>query len=133
MVIDASVWVSTFVIKDAHHQTSRNWLHERLVNSARMTTPTLVLSEVAGAVARRTGMPELGQRAAEEILRTPLLSLIAPDEQLGKVAAHLAATLRLRGADAVYVAVALTLNMPLITWDQELLDRAGRMIQVTRP
>ena len=43
------------------------------------------------------------------------------------------AVLRLRGADATYVAVAQRLDLPLITWDREQLERASRLITVRSP
>jgi predicted nucleic acid-binding protein len=48
-------------------------------------------------------------------------------------AARCALDLRLRGADAVYVAVAHSLQVPLITWDREQLTRAAGRIAVRTP
>jgi predicted nucleic acid-binding protein len=39
----------------------------------------------------------------------------------------------LRGADAVYVAVARHLGLPLVTWDDELRARAGREVRAIQP
>ncbi|MBI2940706.1 MAG: hypothetical protein HYY04_09750 [Chloroflexi bacterium] len=48
-------------------------------------------------------------------------------------AAGLAATLRLRGADAIYVALADRLKLPLVTWDQEQLTRARPLVATRTP
>gem|GEM_PF-3592889 len=57
----------------------------------------MLLAEVAGAIARRTGAPELGRRALEGLLRFPGLRLVTVDRHLGQEMARLAADLQLRG------------------------------------
>ena len=42
-------------------------------------------------------------------------------------AAALSAHLRIRGADAIYAATADAFKAPLISWDEELVARAGAM------
>ncbi len=133
IVVDASVWVSIFLRADAFYAASRDWLHRSLSVDTPLVTPTLLPVEVAGAVARRTGNIALGQAAHTNLLRTRTLRLVNVDAVLAQTAADLAARLQLRGADAVYAAVALRLSAPLITWDQELLDRAGTVVQTQQP
>jgi hypothetical protein len=43
---------------------------------------------------------------------------------------ELAVDLRLGGADAVYVAVALQLQIPLVIWDGDYQERAGGWLAV---
>jgi predicted nucleic acid-binding protein len=95
--------------------------------------PALLLPEVAGAVARRTGEPGLARRAVAAVLRLPSLRLVPVDDVLAHAAAALAGRLRLRGADAVYLAAAAALGLPLVTWDAEQRDRAGGLVEVRRP
>lgn len=133
MVIDASVWVSSFVPEDVHHGISRGWLDRELEQGSPLTVPTIVFPEIGGALARRTGSPELGIRSAELIRAYPNLLIVALDIGLSEISAELAARNRLRGADAVYVAVAFRLKLPLITWDAELLARASSVIPVHTP
>jgi len=95
--------------------------------------PTLLLPEVAGAVARRTAEPRLARRAVDAVLRLPALRLVPVDDVLARMAAKLAAQLRVRGADAIYIAVAATLQLPLVTWDVEQRDRAARLVEVFVP
>ena len=106
MVVDASVWVSRLVPQDAHHAISRQWLEQYIADGGLVVAPVLLLAEISGAIARRTGEPDLARRALEGILRVPNLRLVSTDPRMGKSAARLAADLRLRGADAMYVAVA---------------------------
>jgi len=134
MVVDASVWVGSLVAEDAHHVASLHWLSQQFADSgATLVAPSLLLPEVAGAVARRTGKLDLAQRILDGLLRFPELELIPLDEDLSLAAARLAARLCLRGADACYVAVAQVLGLPLVTWDAELQQRAGQVVPVLEP
>jgi predicted nucleic acid-binding protein len=45
----------------------------------------------------------------------------------------MAADLRLRGAEVVYVAAAYLLQVPLVTWDREQRQRAASVIAVQTP
>ncbi|MGH2594072.1 MAG: PIN domain-containing protein, partial [Anaerolineae bacterium] len=49
--------------------------------------------------------------------------LVPLDIPLARRAAHIAIAHRLRGADAVYIAVAEAFGATLITWDAEMLQR----------
>jgi predicted nucleic acid-binding protein len=48
-------------------------------------------------------------------------------------APRIAANLGLRGADAIYVAVAEQLRLPLITWDNEQEEKAKTSVDVRAP
>ncbi len=133
MVVDASVWVSSLVAQDTHHLSSRRWLQHHLAIGTSLIVPTLVLAEVAGAISRRTAITELGRQAAAEILHVPGLRLVPLDADLGEEAARVAADHRLRGADAVYVATAHMLSVPLSTLDEELEVRVGGFIAIVHP
>ena len=54
-------------------------------------------------------------------------------EELIEIAVYIAADHRIRGADAIYVAVALEQSVPLVTWDHELRQRAAPLIEVIQP
>lgn len=133
MVVDASVWVSRLVPRDVHHAATHEWLEQQVAREGLFVAPVLVLAEVAGAISRRTGRPRLARRAIVVLLRVPGLRLVSIDTRVGRTAARLAADLALRGADAVYVAVADHLSIPLITWDGEQRERATRLIAVRSP
>jgi predicted nucleic acid-binding protein len=132
-VVDASVWVSRLVPQDVHHAASRRWLEEQAAGGDLVISPTLLLAEVAGAVSRRTGQSELAHQAVQMLLRLTELRLVPLDSRLGRSAARLAAEIGLRGADAVYVATAHHLNVPLVTLDREQQARAGRLVEVRSP
>ena len=133
IVVDASVWVSHLVARDAHHGISRRWLSAVLAAGETIAGPGLLLAEVGGAIARRSGAGELGRRAIDHIRFTPGVRLVNLDADLGLAAAHLAADRGIRGADAFYVALAMALDAPLVSWDREQLTRAEKVIAAYRP
>jgi predicted nucleic acid-binding protein len=59
--------------------------------------------------------------------------VVLPDGALWDAALGAAAARSLRGADAVYVALADLLDLPLVTWDREQRERAGRRVRVITP
>lgn len=82
-------------------------------------SPAILLAEIGGAIARRTGNSGLGSQVVEPERRLPNVQLVPIDASLAALSAELAVTFRLRGADSCYLAVAHRLGVPLITWDQE--------------
>lgn len=132
-VADASVFVSVLLPEDSHHASSRSWLRRHLLEGTVLAAPIFLLTEVGGAIARHTGEPDLGHRAVAQLQRLPVLRIVPVDRRLGLLATELAVDLRLRGADAVYVAVAAELELPLVSWDDEQRERAAARISVRRP
>jgi predicted nucleic acid-binding protein len=133
VVVDASVWISRVIRSEPFHEASRTWLIRQSRSGIGIAVPSLALPEVGGALARRTGEPVESRAALAWITRIPSLRVIDLDQPLVDHATQLAIDLRLRGADAVYVALAARLSLPLVTWDQELLERAASRIEVRTP
>jgi predicted nucleic acid-binding protein len=132
VVIDASMWVSRLYLSDAHHARAESWFAAQPADTL-LVAPVIVLAEVASAVARRTGDRTMALDMVALLLASPNLRLEAVDEPMGTLAARLAAENALRGADAVYVATALRLGLPLVSLDQQQLDRAQAVITVISP
>ncbi|MEZ4592457.1 MAG: type II toxin-antitoxin system VapC family toxin [Chloroflexota bacterium] len=133
IVTDASVWVSHLIAQEIHHAASREWLTAVVRSGTLIAAPALLLAEVGGAIARRTGDEKLGHQAVNHILSTPNLRLVYTDAELGNLAAKLAVEQKLRGADALYTAVALRLKIPLVSWDQEQIARAAAIVTAYQP
>jgi predicted nucleic acid-binding protein len=133
VVVDANVWVSRLIAEDVFHVASRRWLEQHALDGGQYAAPSLMLAEVVGAISRRTGRSDLAERALHYLLHLPRLRLVSLDRRLGKAAAQLAGSAGLRGADAVYAALAVHLNIPLITWDQAVGQRLGPRLTVLQP
>lgn len=132
-IVDASVWVSYFMQTEETHSASRDWVSQQTDAGTPILGPSHVLAEISGAVSRRTGREELGRVSSTVISRLPDFQLIPIDRELADVSASVAAGMKLRGADAVYVALALLMNSPLVTWDKEQLTRGAPIIETLSP
>lgn len=133
MVIDASVVVSRLVAGDVNHEASRRWLDRHIAAGGLIVAPALLLPELAGAIARRTGRRRLARRAVAAVLRLPELRLVDIDAALAESGAKLAGDLRMRGADAIYIATAARLRLPLVTWDVDQQQRGGAEVAIVSP
>ncbi len=132
-VVDASVWVSRYVMQDVHHQPSQQWLTQQALQGHPLFAPILVLAEVGSAVVRQTGRPGLGHIALTGLLNFPNLRLVPIDSILGHSAAQIAINLGVKGSDAVYVALAQQLGVPIITWDNQQRVRAAQLVSALTP
>jgi predicted nucleic acid-binding protein len=132
IVVDANVIIAALLENDHFHVRSRDWLGEYLLAGGQLIAPVILLTEVGGGIARRTSDLQ-GTRAVQVLRNLSSLKLQQVTNKLALEATQLAIDLRLRGADALYVAVALRSNVPLVSWDREHLERAGRRITVYQP
>lgn len=132
VVVDASVWVARLVPQDGFHEAVKAWMAAQRAENKLLISPALLLPEVAGAIARRTGDSDLARRTVEVLPRLPGLRLIEMERDLVESAAAIAAQLGLRGADAIYVAAADYLHLPLCTLDAEQSRRAGYRVEIIK-
>lgn len=132
-VVDASVWVSRYVTADVNHAASRAWLYQYLRAGNVVVAPTLLLVEVAGALARHTGDTRRTEEIVRRLRQLPGVRQVTLTAELRDHAVHLAATLLLHGADVIYIALADRLRIPLVTWDREQLIRAQPLIVIRTP
>ena len=133
MIVDASVWIASVLDKDLRHEVSLAFMHRFVMERQIATVPLLVWAEIAGAVARRTGDTDRGMKVAELIAAKNWVRGVPLDASLASESMRLSAKLRLRGADAVYVALAAICREPLITLDAEMLERARDMADTFTP
>ena len=67
VVVDASVWVSSFRPEDVNHNASRFWAEQYNIKGGLLVAPMLLLIEVAAAISRRTGNPKLAKEAIKKL------------------------------------------------------------------
>jgi predicted nucleic acid-binding protein len=131
--VDASVWVNGFDQREAGHARSRQLLELLRIRALPLIEPTLVLAEVAGAISRTRQDPARAQAFATTLGQLPNVTVLPLDAALGQRALVLAAQHGLRGADAVYAAVAQQAGCTLISLDHEQLTRLADIISVQTP
>lgn len=133
VTLDASVLVSAYLASDVHHGQSLRLLGALMEAKVDIHVPTLLLSEVAAALARNSREPKRGLAAIEIIEETSGIRLHSISLALAKKAAELASTSFLRGADAIYAAVAQATSSTLITLDNEMRQRAAKSAPTLTP
>jgi predicted nucleic acid-binding protein len=131
--IDASVFVNAFNIYESGHAESLQILTVIQQRGDPVIVPTLVVVEIAAAVARVTDDTVGAQQYASATAALPHLTLVGLSPALARQAAALAASQRLRGADAVYLAVASRYATTLISRDEEQLRRGSRIAACLTP
>jgi predicted nucleic acid-binding protein len=131
--VDASVFISAFIPSEPHHSASQACLSRLRTAGDDLACPMLVLVEVAAVLARTTGDNVRAQSFARSLASLPGMRLFTLDRDLAEHAVKVATEARLRGADAVYVALAARQGAALITWDQEMLTRAVALVNVATP
>jgi len=125
--IDASVFVASVRYDEPGYLISREFLRE--AQAYEIYCPAPVLTECAAAIARQTDDPSLAEELVCIIEDFPAINLISLDHSLARKASKIALMNRLRGADAVYAAVAVVFDAVLISWDQEMLKRCPQTVK----
>jgi len=95
--------------------------------------PTIALPELASGLGRGQRSQPAARRLLTRFRGLPYLQLVAVDEALAAISADLSLRQGLKGCDAVYVALARSLAIPLITLDREQKDRAPADVEVFTP
>lgn len=132
-VIDASVYVSLVNAHEKAHASSWTWFEDTQARDERIVAPVILLAEVASALSRGVGDPELANKAVQQLRESSLVELVPVTRNLAEIAAVIAAEHRIRGCDAVYAAVAARLDDELVTLDRQQLKRAASIIRVRKP
>ena len=133
LTIDASVWVNADSPTEQDSASSRLFLDRVAAASTPVYVPTLLRIEIAAAISRTRKDPVLAKDYSDKLAALPFVRWVPLDDALAERGAILAADLGLRGADAVYAAVALTHNCRLISLDREHLTRLPSAIDVRTP
>jgi predicted nucleic acid-binding protein len=95
--------------------------------------PSLLISEIASAVARASDDPSGAREYARATAGLPHLMLVSLASTMAGEAAELAATYRLRGADAVYLAAGRRYGTTIVTRDEEQRSRGSSIVTCQTP
>lgn len=95
--------------------------------------PTLLIAEIASAAARASDDTRGALQYANATAALPHPTLISLTPAMADAAAELAAAHRLRGADAVYLAVARRYATTLISRDDEQVARGSEVVPCRTP
>ncbi|MCP4360465.1 MAG: type II toxin-antitoxin system VapC family toxin [Chloroflexi bacterium] len=132
-VVDASVIISTILSGDPHHQASKAWFVTLAGSGGYFSSPAILLSEVAAPLSRAYNQPEVAKKVVQTLAAAPFAKIVPVSIPLANRAAVIAADYRIRGCDAVYVALAEALGEELITLDRQQGERAKNVIEIYQP
>jgi predicted nucleic acid-binding protein len=131
--VDASVFANAFNPHEEGHAQSLAILAAIQQGGDPIIVPTLVLPEIASAVARASHDNTGALQYANATAALPHLTLVSLTPATARQAADLAAHHRLRGADAVYLAVARRYGTTLISRDDEQRSRGSAVVTCQTP
>lgn len=131
--VDASVFVNAFNPHEEGHAESLQLLATIQERGDPVIVPTLLIAEMASAVARASDDSVGAIQYANATAALPHLTLVPLTPAMARQAAELAATHRLRGADAVYLAVARRYATTLVSRDDEQRTRGSAVVPCQTP
>ena len=126
LVVDANVWVSAADPTDTRSASSRMFLQSVIRLRQRVIIPALAQLEVACALSRRWRSAAKELSLARRLHRSKLITQLDLDPLLAD-ALELGTGSLLRAADSLYLAAAHSTAGLLISWDKELIQRAGAL------
>jgi predicted nucleic acid-binding protein len=133
IVVDASVWVSWLRPSETNHRSSSIWMEQFIIKSGHLISPAMLLIEVAASISRLTGQAIRAKEAITQLNSISKIQIFPMDAFLVQIAIDIVTDLQLRAGDAIYVALAHQLNIPLISWDKEQLQKASTLVTTYTP
>jgi len=133
VVIDASEWVRRLMPLEVDHEVSKLWMESFTEAGGQLVAPVFLQIEVAAAISRQTGQAAVSERALKVLDSTDAMRFILLNSALVKASVDVATKLQLRAGDSIYVALARQLDLPLVSWDKEQLQRTASIITSYAP
>ncbi len=127
IIIDASVWVSAADPTDTMSEPSRAFLSQVAARELSIALPEFAKLEIACALARRLRSAEHGRSLADQMLGSPLITTYPLNRAMLRQSIQVGTWTFLRAGDALYTALAKELDGDVVTWDRELIERAGAL------
>ena len=132
-VIDASVYIALIHAHEKDHTTSWAWFEQAKAAREPIVAPVILLAEVTAALSRGIGDAVLAQRVVGQLAHSGLIELVPVTLAMAERAAAIAAEHRIRGRDAIYVALADQLSDCLVTLDRQQLERSAAIVSAREP
>jgi len=101
--------------------------------NGQLASPSMLLTEVAASISRLTGQALQAKEAITTLNAISKIRIFPMDASLVQIAIDTATDLQLRAGDAIHVALAHQLNIPLVSWDKEQPQKASTLITTYTP
>lgn len=126
-VIDAGGYIVLVDANEREHSSSWTWFEQARTKDESIVDPVILLSEVAAALSHGVADPAMAYRVVQQVARSEVIELIPDTLTVVERTALIASEHRIRGCDAVYVALAEQLSDALVTLDRHSMS-GGRQL-----
>lgn len=131
--LDANIYARDIDPNDPNYGDCHAFVERLKVGDTRVVVPTLLLAELAASISRVRRDPMRARLTIDALQALPFMEFVDLDRPLAQVAAEIATDRAMKGADAVYIAVARRFGTTLVTLDQEQARRAAPIVTVMSP
>ena len=133
VTVDASVFIRAANPSEEGHEACAATVRALGRGAAAVILPTFVVTEIAGALARRP-LPRADiEVILERIRQMPRVTFLPLDAAMADEAADIAVTCGLQGPDSIYIAAARRYGATLITADKQQQTRAPHDVEAVSP
>jgi len=129
VTIDSSVIVASLLEKEPRHRQALKIWENVIQGKYFAVMPSTVFVEVVAAIRRRTGSEELATQTKNALSSIDSLSFVSLDDTTANEAAQLAIKTGVRGMDAFVIQTAIEFGAELITFDNEMLEKASSVLK----
>ena len=130
LVIDSSLIVSSFLSEEREHKKAKEFLENLIRKGETVLLPEILLPEVASAIARGTKRSDLALSFCRELRKFPNFIFVPVDESIAEFSIEVASKYFLRGADSIYVAIALKYGISLATLDKDKKKKGSKIVNI---
>jgi len=126
VVVDSNVFIASLIEDDKFYKVSIDFIEKMNIEALIFHISMIIPIEVSCAIARRIGAKEA--KESEEIIHNWIkekkIVVYELNEKRMIESQNYGTKYKLKGMDAIIVQLALELNLPLITFDNEIIERA---------
>lgn len=131
--LDANIFIRDTDPNQPFHAECRSLLEVLEQRQIKVVVPNLLLAEVAATLSRTRRDAMRARITFASIAAFAHIQLVPLNDVLAEEAAEIAADRAIRGADAVYVAVARRYGCTLVSLDREQRERAAPLVRTLTP
>jgi len=128
VTIDSSVIISSLLPNEKRHEEACQIWSKVLSGETPAVMPCSILVEVVAAIRRRTGSELLAVEVQKALESMDSVSFVMLDSRAAAKACRVATKTGLRGMDALVVQVAKEYKAELISFDNEMLQKAAAVL-----
>lgn len=128
VTVDSSVIISSLLPEEKRHEEARLIWDKVLSGETPAVMPYSILVEVVASIRRRTGSELLALEVQKTLENIAALSFVMLDSRAAAKACRVATKTGLRGMDALVVQTAKEYRAELITFDNEMLQKAASVL-----